>query len=347
MKPLIFSSPLRLARSSASPAPSFLRFVLLGLVLFTSCVPDDPLVNPTPEALGQWLPLLEQDTITDLVDTKDYVWLTTKRNGLRKVSKKTLTLVDGPHTQVTWPDDALTSVVATNRNRLFIGTRNHGLARLGPEGLTRFDTHNSDLPNNEIRCLEMGQDGTLWIGTFAGLVAFRDGVFQTYHLHNSDLPDDNIRVIREDPGGNIWVGTQTGGLVQFDPTQSTLYQSTNSILVDNQIRFITFAADKMWTASFHHLYHLDAGGWQKYTAQNSDLSSNYVNDLEVDLLGAVYLATHEGLTIEREGEWTKYYNWNSGLLHNIVERVLVDERNNKWIGTYRGLVIYNEAGIKR
>ncbi len=76
----------------------------------------------------------------------------------------------------------------------------------------------SPAPLGACHPLDVGPDGTVWVGTDAGLHAYgRGGSVVEYNVSNSPLAGDVVRAIRVDPAsGVVWVGTATG-LSRFDP----------------------------------------------------------------------------------------------------------------------------------
>jgi ligand-binding sensor domain-containing protein len=66
--------------------------------------------------------------------------------------------------------------------------------------------------------LDVGPDGTVWVGTDGGVHAYgRGGSVVEYTTLNSPLAGDEVRAIRVDPvTGVVWIGTATG-LSRFDP----------------------------------------------------------------------------------------------------------------------------------
>ena len=69
-----------------------------------------------------------------------------------------------------------------------------------------------------VRPVDVGRDGTLWLGTANGLRAYRPSRDkEDYTTANSPLADDDVRSVRVDPlTGYVWVAT-AGGLSRFDP----------------------------------------------------------------------------------------------------------------------------------
>jgi ligand-binding sensor domain-containing protein len=65
--------------------------------------------------------------------------------------------------------------------------------------------------------LAVGSDGTVWVGTMAGLYAGRDGTFRRLAVATGDLRDDWVTalVVR---GADVFVGTYAGGVTRLTPS---------------------------------------------------------------------------------------------------------------------------------
>jgi ligand-binding sensor domain-containing protein len=61
-------------------------------------------------------------------------------------------------------------------------------------------------PHQGIHAIASGPDGALWIGTWDGLVKYRDGQ-QTIYTSLQGLSDNDVRSLTEDRDGNLWIGT--------------------------------------------------------------------------------------------------------------------------------------------
>jgi ligand-binding sensor domain-containing protein/signal transduction histidine kinase len=57
-------------------------------------------------------------------------------------------------------------------------------------------------------------NGSLWIGTWTGLIKYRDGN-QTLYTNAQGLSDNKISSLLEDRDGNIWIGTVGGGVCKL------------------------------------------------------------------------------------------------------------------------------------
>ena len=76
----------------------------------------------------------------------------------------------------------------------------------------------SPAPRGACHPLDVGPDGTVWVGTDAGVHAYGPGgSVVEYNVLDSPLAGDEVRSIRVDPvSGVVWIGTATG-LSRFDP----------------------------------------------------------------------------------------------------------------------------------
>ena len=83
-----------------------------------------------------------------------------------------------------------------------------GLVRLW-EGKTLWLTRRDGLPTHFVRALHEDRAGTLWIGTPAGLSAWRHGKLMTFTT-SQGLADDTISQILEDDADNLWLGSNRG-----------------------------------------------------------------------------------------------------------------------------------------
>jgi ligand-binding sensor domain-containing protein len=112
-------------------------------------------------------------------------------------------------------------VMSTDDLRLF---RASSLAP--PAGYQPLPLVGSPAPIGACHPMDVGPDGTVWVGTDAGVHAYiREALvtdivrytIKEYTELNSPLAGDVVRAIRVDPvSGVVWIGTATG-LIRFDP----------------------------------------------------------------------------------------------------------------------------------
>ncbi|CCW34396.1 hypothetical protein CTKA_00590 [Chthonomonas calidirosea] len=73
-----------------------------------------------------------------------------------------------------------------------------------------------------VRCMDLGADGVLWIGTRQGAACLRDGVWR-YYAGRRWLPDNEVLSVAADQKGGAWIMTRSG-VVHLERRPMTLLQ---------------------------------------------------------------------------------------------------------------------------
>jgi len=67
------------------------------------------------------------------------------------------------------------------------------------------------LPDKNVECIAIDNDGNKWIGTDGGgLAKFDDTNWTVYNTANSSLPNNYISIITIEGNGNKWIATSSG-----------------------------------------------------------------------------------------------------------------------------------------
>ncbi len=203
-------------------------------------------------------------------------------------------------------------------------------------GWTIYNTINSPLPENSVRCITIDQNGVKWIGTDYGLASFDDVNWNVYQTFNSGLPDNSIRSLAVDYQNNLWVGTFSGGLVKFDGSAWTVYNTFNSDLPDDFVRCLAIdTLNKLWVGTIGGLAYFDEVTWDIFNTSNSLLGSNNIGSLFVDTTdNSVSIGTiNGGLSIKTDTSWTAYTLSNSNLPDNTILGLDKDSSGVLWMAT--------------
>ncbi len=206
----------------------------------------------------------------------------------------------------------------------------------GQQAWAVYNSSNSPLPENSVRCITIAPDGTKWIGTDFGLAAFDDVNWTVYNTFNSGIPDNSIRSIACDSAGNVWVGTFANGLAKFDGSSWVNFNTVNSDLPDDYVRSIAIdTAGNKWVGTIGGLAFFDDVDWIVYDITNASIGSNNISAL------AVYPATNTvsigtingGMTLVNNGVWEHYTIWNSNLPDNSILGFSRDTAGTLWMAT--------------
>ena len=160
--------------------------------------------------------------------------------------------------------------------------------------------------------MERGPNGTMYIGGYAGIDIFQNGVWTTMDLSTQDL--GWISSLKFDSSNHLWVGTQTG-LWKYDGANWTNWNTTNSNIAADYVTGID----------------IDANGIIYISAHNTSTWPYY---------GGISYFDGTGNT------FTTFLDGESPIAHKQVEDIAVDEHGNVWALTQsEGFSIYNPNGI--
>ena len=207
---------------------------------------------------------------------------------------------------------------------------------LGAAGF-RFSSIQTDLPDEirNIYCdlLYIDSREIMWIGTSGGLYCYLPATRQIHHFTYSakdpcSLGDDRVQAIFEDLNGTIWIGTREGGL-------NRLVWTDPGSMDPESVKFIRYKNDP---------------------ADPNSISSNVINDINVDQSGTLWIGTDgEGINrLIREEQVNvlersrprcqckfKSYQTNpldiESLNYNFVKCLYFDDAGTMWVGTSTGL----------
>ncbi|MGH9530056.1 MAG: ligand-binding sensor domain-containing protein, partial [Terriglobales bacterium] len=261
------------------------------------------------------------------------------------ISISASSLASGPitYTQRLWqmqdglPEQVVQAFAQAADRYLWIGTTG-GLVRFDGERFLTFDRENTPaFSDNNVFCLMVSRDNTLWIGMEGGgLIRYRNGVFHAFSSADG-LTNGFVRVVFEDNKGKIWVGTDDGlyvlsgeRLTRVDNSKvippiavHAIYEDSRGRLWLGGSRFMRMDGDSVLE------YHL--GG---------EASSNRVKSIVETRDGTMWVGTVSGLKKMGPGETSfksvPQIRGTVRFLHETSDGTL-------WIGTIgRGLHLYRD-----
>lgn len=174
-------------------------------------------------------------------------------------------------------------------------------------------------------------------------------LWHTYTTVNTGgkLPDNNVECIAVDVNGVLWIGTYFSGLLKFDGTTWTNFNTVNSPLKDKTI--IDIAVDKqnnIWVANYANgvfRYNSSTDTWTQFTKESGALTNNYTYAVEVDNQGNVWVGltptnyNDPGLLKYNGSSWAQGNVFKDNFNSYGAESIGVDKIGNVWCGTRIGL----------
>ena len=107
-------------------------------------------------------------------------------------------------------------ILAMTRDRdanIWVGTDSRGLLRLNSRGIASLG-ENARESGEAVTAIFEDREGSLWIGSAAGLERLRDSAFVTYS-HSENLPTDGNMSVFPDSERRTWFSPVKGGLWWF------------------------------------------------------------------------------------------------------------------------------------
>lgn len=147
--------------------------------------------------------------------------------------------------------------------------------------------------------------------------------------------------------GTAWVGTLNQGLIRYTPTETIVYNSTNSIInTTSPINDIAVDPDgNIWIAT-NGLIKFNGTDFTLYNSANSDIPVDLIKSVAADMDGNVWFTSNTsdagGLVKYDGATFTVYTPSNSDLPDNVAKNIYVDFNNNVWVSTTETL---NNASV--
>lgn len=194
------------------------------------------------------------------------------------------------------------------------------------------------LPNNMVTSIAEGASGRHWVSTYGGgLSEIENGKFKT--LSSKDgLVDNKVYTVEVGRDGRLFIGTrwglsiyENGQFTNFDE-EALPYRKIRAILEPEQ-------DEGLWLGTYGEgLLHYKNDTFRQFTEEDG-LANNTILSLEEAPDGAIWIATHGGVSRLKNGTFTNY-TIRDGLPNNGVLDILQDRSGDMWFATFGGLAHY-------
>lgn len=247
------------------------------------------------------------------------------------------------YTERTWqmqdglPEQIVQTFAQAADRYLWIGTTG-GLLRFDGARFLLYDRENtSAFRDNNIFCLTVSRDNTLWIGTEGGgLIRYRDGGFRAFSAADG-LTNAFVRSVHQDATGQIWIGTDEG-LFKLSGERIERVDGKNGIPAVAVHALLEDRQGAMWVGG-SKLLRLQGTSVAEYHLQG-EASQNRVKSLVETEDGDIWVGTVSGLqrmlpqsaaTFQRVSE-----------INGTVRFLRQTSDGRLWIGTIgHGLYVYS------
>lgn len=261
----------------------------------------------------------------------------------------------------------------TGDGSIWVGT-DDGLNQLKPSS-QEFIWYNTftkpALSDNAVMSL-LGEDKTLWVGTYSGGLNKYDlqsSTITTLRTSNGPgrvLAADGITSLLRTSTGHLLVGTYQGGLSVFEPDipglDANIYlhnpTDSRSISSNNVLALLEDTWGRIWigTENGLNMFDLRTRRFQRYYAEKGNpnsLSSNMVWSLHEDESGNLWLGTNGGglnlwrrNEIESNNPQFEHFSENISLPSSSIFGIQEDENGSLWLSHNKGVTRFNPETLE-
>ncbi len=273
-------------------------------------------------------------------DRQGYLWIAT-RDGLARydgVGYRIWRVGDGLNDNHVW------TVFVDDRDRVWVGTQNGGLAMLDAarRGFVHFDRSTHPLiGSNDVWSVAQTHDGAIWFGTAdGGLHRIDEGGdirrFMPVAGDPRSLPSSAVTWLRVDRGGRLWIGTYQGLARWTGDGFDRLLQDVRPSPAVNAL--VLDQAGDLWigTSSSTWVHRQASGTIEPAPWRDPVLGLPVLGMLVHDRQGAHWLDTRSGLALERDGrieDVPLYSSTSRGLVRPAWSAALEDREGGLWLAS--------------
>ncbi len=248
------------------------------------------------------------------------IWVGSAENGLYEFSATGAPLAHydrAGEAATALPDDEVRGLSFDHQNRLWIATKNSGVARLDAErssiSVFAYDpVRRQGVGAARQQTMFVDRDGLVWAGSWVNGVSVHDPrteAFSTISRVAGDartLPGQSVSAVTVNTDGTLWLGLSDGaGIVRFDPTKGILERHVHESSIPGSLplglaRDIIIARDgSVWIASASSGVARLPPGESNYISFHHDaadpgsLASDSILQLMQDDAGTIWVATED------------------------------------------------------
>jgi signal transduction histidine kinase/ligand-binding sensor domain-containing protein len=178
-----------------------------------------------------------------------------------------------------------------------------------------------------------GVDGTLVVGTRAGIRQFVRGKIEAYPVPGVARQFETQRLLRDRDGG-FWIGTMKHGLMHIHQGRTDVFGQPNGLTGDNIQAIFEDREGNIWIATANGLDRFRDFAVPTFSV-NEGLSNGIVGSVLADRDGGVWLSTFGGLDRWNNGQVTTY-DGRKGKVNGLdPDSLFQDSRGRIWVSTQR------------
>ena len=286
---------------------------------------------------GQFL----NSSIRDIARDRDgNLWIATTGSGLQRLTSHGFEMLDSGEL----PTSDVRSLFEDAEGSLWVGAYGSGLLRLRDGKFTPFGTAEG-LTGNLAWTVLTDHDGSLWVGTDAGLSHYANGRFE-FISERFGLTNARVRSVAQDRHDAIWFGTQRNGAFRLFNGKLTEF-SQRTGLSGNFIRgILEDSQGRIWLGTDKGLDYIEGDRIQPRLPQVQALGPLNVSVLFEDRSHDLWFsADARGLYVLHVNGELDHYTKADGLPGNRVTAINEAADGTLWLGTTEGMAVIRSGKL--
>ena len=229
-----------------------------------------------------------------------------------------------------------------------------------------FNTQNTDILNEVVKCVHSKIPGEVYFGTDLGFYKYdviKNEISSSFHdpFNQYSITNNVVNDIFEDNVGILWMATTNGvSKLNFSEKQfqfTPVYLQYEDQIVGTQVNDIYKDKDgSVWLATKHGVKVIKAdGNTQEFTAESEPdkrIIFNNVSAISNDIMGRIWIGTAGGINvwdIEKQKMYTITANFkdDTGLRTNYISSFITPYDGSLWVTTWGGGIYKAEGDFSK
>ena len=190
------------------------------------------------------------------------------------------------------------AIAQDRNNRLWAGTEDglfYSRDVRAPEALDSWlGSQAGGLVNAYVRALAFADDGSLWLGTLAGVSRYDEAAWQV--IRDEPVIGQRINAIIMDHEGRTWAGSEANGLLLWDRQAWQHVAATKSLPDSRVTTLFEDSKGRLWLGTGSGVGFLESAGKLTFYGIASGIAGLPVYSIAQDAANAVVLATQGGVS---------------------------------------------------